>query len=145
MAVSKHFAVLEQMFEESHSPNFNVSRTAALLAVKKCSIATQFSKIEIYLCKTFVSVKRFWPKFQQFEIPLGQEWSTSHTHSTPKWIWIKSSLQSKWHSKPQSRPPKDSKSLEIKILHSRIFFESIFVWDLNSQPLDLKSDVVLLS
>ena len=42
-------------------------------------------------------------------------------HSMLKWIWIKSSLQSKWHSKPESRHPKGSKSLEIKILHGRIF------------------------
>ena len=47
-------------------------------------------------------------------------------HSTPKWIWIKSSFPSKWPSEPQSRPSKGSKSLEIKILHGRIFFRSIF-------------------
>ena len=41
-------------------------------------------------------------------------------HSTPKWIWIKSSLPSKWPSKPQSKPPKGSKSLEIKILHGTL-------------------------
>ena len=69
-------------------------------------------------------------------------------HSTPKWIWIKSSLQSKWPYKPQSRPPKGSKSLEMKIPHGRIFsdeFLSAPHRDSNSRPLDLKSNTLPLS
>ena len=56
---------------------------------------------------------------------VGSFWQEIRLHTTPNQFWIKSNLPWEWPSKPQSRHPKGSKKLEMKILDGWIFSPKI--------------------